>query len=718
MEETCDNLGMGGGYVKAGKKRLDINQVSVWPRPGGHVPGAFQFSEESTKLYYLYAEEGLERALWVFDLVQGTTRMVARAPHDTSQDTFDDEMKRQRARLQWSGITAFEVYGEVVLVPYHGKVYLSENGSPLKPVAGADGFMDPSLSLDGTVVFGVRDGNLWSLNRKTGVGTPLTVGATDGLTYGLAEYVAQEELDRGHGYWPSPDGRWMALSEVDERHLPPYPIVHQNHEGAWMESHRYPFVGRENAKVRLGIVPLTTPHDPIAWIDLCEGERYLIDVVWSEMGQVFVLTLSRNHQHLRWDVYDVWGRWVRRAYEEGSPTWIVRPPTSFVTGDGTIVTTSESTGLRRLLVVPESGPIQLFPDNQDDEVVLDVLALDRNKHTAYVWGTRHHALERTLVAIDWVNGDRRELTPDAGWHSIVVSRDARFFVDVWSSLEKPPVVRVRSDSDILHTMTDPKELTDSGHYCAPKLFAATAEDGTRLNGLIYVPEGKAPRGGWPLVDSVYGGPMVQTVMDAWSETVDLEAQYLAQLGIAVMRLDNRGSANRGRAFAEVLYGRFGDVELADQIMGVRSVAQQWPINLSRVGIYGWSYGGYMTIRAMLMAPGIFRVGVAGAPVTDFRWYDTAYTERYLGTHHNNPKGYDSTSLINKAERLQGKLLLIHGLVDENVHFRHSAALIEAFIQAGRDFDLLVLPNARHMVTDQKGSQYRARRLVEYFEQHL
>lgn len=716
MEETFDNLGMGGGRVK--KKRIDINQISAWPRPGGRVPGAFRFSAENSKLYYLYAQEGLERALWMLDLTTGTTRIVARVPHDPDQETFDDEMTRQRARLQWSGITAFWVYGDVVMVLYHGKVYLSENGSPLKAVVGSEGFVAPSLSLDGNRVFGVRDGNLWSLDRKTNLGTPLTDGAVDGLTYGLAEYIAQEELGRSEGYWSSPDGRWMALAEVDERHLPLYPIAHQNRQGAWVESHRYPFVGRKNAKVRLGILSLTTPQDPIAWIDLGEAERYLLDVVWSEMGQVFVLTLARNHQHLQWDVYDTQGVWVRRAYEEISPTWIVRPPTSFITGNGTIVSTSESAGLRRLLVAPESGPVQLLLGNQNDEVVLDVLALDRDKHLAYVWATRHCALERTLLAIDWVNGDSRELTPDAGWHSIVASDDARFFVDVWSSLERPPLVQVRSDSDILHTLTGQEELADSEPFCAPTLFTAAAEDGTRLNGLIYIPLGTAPPGGWPLVDSVYGGPMAQTVMNAWAETVDLEAQYFAQQGIAVMRLDNRGSANRGREFEKVLHGHFGDVELADQIAGLRSAAQKWPINLHRVGIYGWSYGGYMTIRAMLMAPQTFRVGVAGAPVTDFRWYDTAYTERYLGTDDNNPQGYDSTSLINKAERLQGKLLLMHGLVDENVHFRHSAALIEAFIQAGRDFDLLVLPNARHMVTDQKVTQYRARRLVEYFERYL
>lgn len=698
---------------------LDIQQVTNFPRPGYRIPGDFRFSADKRILYFLYAEEDRDRALWAYDLASGTRQVVARAPDSQGAETFDDEMRRQRVRRRWGGIGSFAIAADVVMVPHQGKVYISKAGSALAPVVGADGIIDPSLSQDGRYVFGVVRGDMWVFDWLNATARQLTRGSEAGLTYGLAEYVAQEELDRRSGYWPSPDSRFIVVAEVDERHMPIYPIVHQEARGVQIEEHRYPFVGQDNAHVRLAILALEPEESELQWLDWRGADRYLLDVVWRDSKNVFVLSLSFDHQHLAWDLFDHQGGFVRRVYEEDSPTWIVRPGKSYVIEDGTLVSTSERSGTRAILMVTDSGEWRLLPMDDGEEAVLDLLAVDHQAHCAYVWATRNRSLERTLARLDWVSGEWQDLTPEPGWHAPVVADDASAWVDVGSTREYSPKVLLHErDGEVVAVVADSVVSRADLGLVRPELFSATAEDGAVLNGLLYVPDGNAPVGGWPLIDAVYGGPMAQTVAEDWSVTVDLEAQYLVQRGFAVMRVDNRGSANRGREFERVLFHHFGEAELADQIAGVHYLAQRWPINLRRVGIYGWSYGGYMALRALFMAPELFRVGVAGAPVTDFRWYDTAYTERYLGSDENNHAGYESTSLINKAARLQGRLLLIHGMVDENVHFRHSAALIDAFIQADRDFDLLVLPTSRHMVSDVQTNQYRTRRILEYFEKHL
>jgi dipeptidyl-peptidase-4 len=207
-------------------------------------------------------------------------------------------------------------------------------------------------------------------------------------------------------------------------------------------------------------------------------------------------------------------------------------------------------------------------------------------------------------------------------------------------------------------------------------------------------------------------------MDEWNMTVDLRAQYLVREGFAVLRVDNRGAAGRGLAFEAPLHRSMGTVEVADQATAVRELASRGLIDINRVGIYGWSYGGYMTVMCMLREPGLFKVGVAGAPVADWDGYDTGYTERYMETPATNPDGYREGSALTHAGALQGKLLLVHGGVDENVHFRHTARLVTALTNAGKDYDLLIFPEERHMPRDAKGMEYQERRLVEYFKQHL
>jgi dipeptidyl-peptidase-4 len=321
------------------------------------------------------------------------------------------------------------------------------------------------------------------------------------------------------------------------------------------------------------------------------------------------------------------------------------------------------------------------------------------------------------VSLD--GGDVHRLTQAPGFHQTVVAPDGSSYVDLFHSASAAPTVTlVEVQGGGRAVLFDNGALTaETLGLPSPEFVELPAADGTLLHGAVYMPDIQ-PGKQYPLIVNVYGGPHAQTVADQWGMTVDLRAQYLAQQGYVVFKLDNRISANRGLAFEAHINRLAGHVEAEDQAAGVRFLAERPYVDGARVGIYGWSYGGYMTLICMCLHPELFKVGVAGAPVTDWDGYDTGYTERYLGTPQDNPEGYRLSSVMTHVEKLEGDLLLVHGGVDENVHFRHTARLIVALSGAQKPYELLLFPEERHMPRDAKGLEYQERRLAEYFDRHL
>jgi dipeptidyl-peptidase-4 len=252
----------------------------------------------------------------------------------------------------------------------------------------------------------------------------------------------------------------------------------------------------------------------------------------------------------------------------------------------------------------------------------------------------------------------------------------------------------------------------------PEIVSLTNRHGTRLYGAVYRPPSQYGPGPYPTIVHVYGGPSVQLVQNSWQVTAALQLQYLRQLGFLIFRLDNRGSARRGMEFESAIHRRMGTIETEDQVDGVRWLIAQGLADPARIGVTGWSGGGYMTLRLMEEAPEIFRVGVAGAPVTHQDGYDTTYTERYMDTPQENPEGYREGSVLAHVDRISGKLLLVHGMLDENVHFRHTARLINALIRARKPYDLLVFPDERHMPRRLPDRIYLQQRVVDYFATNL
>ena len=483
-----------------------------------------------------------------------------------------------------------------------------------------------------------------------------------------------------------------------------------------VETHRYPFAGDENAHVSLRVVDIATgTHRELA---LPEEDGYLVRVAWwpdSVGGQRLVAQwVDREQKQLRLMAFSDSGQ-ATNLIDETQEPWINVADDARGLKDGSFLWSSESSGYRHLSLRAEDGS-EIRTLTEGEWIVDGVIGVDEDLRWVYFSSTRRSPMERRVERVSLDGGEIETLSEPGGVHGAALSRDGKWLAMMSSSLAAPPSISlVATDGSTRRSLYESEVSIDELGLEAPELRTFSAADGTTLYGALYRPDGEGPH---PLLMAVYGGPHAQTVVDAWGLTVDLRAQYLAQQGYLVLKLDNRGMAGRGLEFEAHLNRRMGTIEVDDQSAAVEQLVSEGLADVERVGVYGWSYGGYMTVMSMLRRPELFKVGVAGAPVSDWDGYDSGYTERYMGTPQNNAEGYREGSLLTHADKLEGQLLLIHGGVDENVHFRHTARLITALTAADRDYDLLMFPEERHMPRDQAGLEYQERRVARYFERHL
>jgi dipeptidyl-peptidase-4 len=710
---------------------LTLADVVRHPLPGTVAPRRVAFTPDGAAVTYLFSGAGtLEQQLWRYEIATGERRPLTGDEANGDGDrafTIEEQLRRERSRLRERGVTDYgfaRADGDgplVLLVPRGGALHVRHGEGALALLPGTEGALDARLSPDGRAVAFVRDDELW-VTATDGTGTPrrLTSGAGGGVTNGVAEYIAQEEMGRAEGYWWSPDSRHLAYVRADSRHIPIYPIVHQGTATPIVEEHRYPFAGQPNARARLGIIAASGAGET-RWQDLgADEDIYLARVAWRPDGALTAQIESRDQRHLRLVAFAADGAATTLLEERGDPWLNLSDDLRFLT-DGGFLWSSEATGFRHLVLHAADGtPIRTLTEGE--WVVTGVAALDREARVAYFHGTRDGVTERHLYRVSLDDGPVTRVTAGAGWHEATVSPAAGLYVDRFNSLDAAPTLTLRrlADNDAVATLFADEGMTAAAlGLTPPRLTGFQVEGDVTLAAAVYLPPGVGTDGRrCPIIVSVYGGPHAQRVMNNWALTVDLRAHYLAQQGFIVLRVDNRGSANRGLRFEGALAGDMGRIEVADQVTGVRWLGQQPYADEDRVGIYGWSYGGYMTCMALLRAPDVFKVGVAGAPVTHWDGYDTHYTERYMSDPATNAKGYRDSSPLTHAAALRGKLLLIHGLIDENVHFRHTARLLDALSAAGKEYDLVVFPEERHMPRDARGLEYQEARLTGYFRDHL
>ena len=703
---------------------IPIEEISKFPLPGLDFPSSFSFSPDGKYLTYLKSVDSSGyKALYGLDLTDKSEFLIADNLGDSSaKETLEEQLRRQRLRQMSGGISQyFWTKNSKILIPHQGNIYwLEDPFSTPELLMSASGHpcLDVKASPNGNFISFVRNGDIYLLEVTSRTSFKLTDGEDDS-TRGLADYIAQEEMGRSTGYWWSPDSCYVAFTEVTEKHIPEFLITHVGSDLVGtnaIESHRYPFAGQDNPKVRVGIAEVDSKES--VWVE-STGDEYIARVDWFPDNSLALQTESRDQQHLKVRKFSIGDSTLTTVLEENSETWInlhnmLRPLSS-----GRFLWASERTGFNHIYLFCE-GDLQALTKGEWQVDSID--SVDESGGTIFFTGTKDGHTEKHLYKMSLQGESVEKVTSESGIHNVLINVKANLFVDVFHSLSSPPKVVLRSLGNnyavevLLHESKD--ERIDRYQLEPPEIFGLSLQDGTELSAAIYYPNSGEFKAPYPTVLSVYGGPRVQVVTNSWMMTASLRAQYLRNKGYLVVVVDSRGSSRRGLKFESPIKNLMGNVEVEDQSFALNYLIEKGIADKERLGVYGWSYGGYMSLMCLAKRPDLFKAAVAGAPVTSWDGYDTHYTERYMGLPEENMAGYTKSSVMSYVSEIEGKLLLVHGLVDENVHFRHTARLINSLNEAGKDYDLLVFPEERHMPRRLEDRAYMERRILEFLQDNV
>ncbi|RCV06027.1 hypothetical protein SEVIR_1G129300v4 [Setaria viridis] len=756
--------GSGGVEAAAGAdcSGMAVEEIVQHPLPGYGAPVALSFCPDDRRVAYLYSPDGtLHRKVYIFDTAHQRQELLFGPPDGGGLEegnlSAEERLRRERARERGLGVTRYEWRARHsgssragIVVPLPSGVYFQDlsgsepvlklKSSPTSPI------IDPLLSPNGNMIAYVKDDELHTLGFSNGENKQLTFGARESRKiHGLAEYIAQEEMERKMGFWWSPDSKHLAFTEVDSTEIPLYRIMHQGKSSVGpdaQEDHAYPFAGAANVKVRLGVV--SSHGGEVTWMDLLCGdpngshgdEEYLARVNWMNNNALAVQVLNRSHTKLKLLKFDITTGKREVLLEEQHDTWITlhdcfTPLDKGVNSKhpGGFIWASEKTGFRHLYVHDKNG-VCLGPLTQGDWMVEQIAAVNESSGIVYFTGTLDGPLETNLYQTNLFAGwdlplqPPKRLTHGTGRHSVILEHQLLRFIDVYDSIKSPPVILLCSLLDgrvIMPLFEQPSTVPSLKKFqqLSPEIVEITAKDGTTLYGTLYLPDerkyGPPP---YKTLVNVYGGPGVQLVSDTWMSTVDMRAQYLRSKGILVWKMDNRGSARRGLHFEGQLKYNIGRVDAEDQLEGAEWLINKGLAKPGHIGIYGWSYGGFLSAMCLARFPDTFCCAVSGAPVTAWDGYDTFYTEKFMGIPSEHPDAYEYGSIMHHTKNLKGKLLLIHGMIDENVHFRHTARLINSLMAEGKPYEILLFPDERHMPRRLSDRIYMEERIWDFVERSL
>jgi len=671
--------------------------------------------------------------LWAYDIATGQTAKLVDADDILPGDeVLSDEEKARRERQRIAALSGIVDYqwapdSRSLLFPLGGELYLydlSKTGkSGVRKLTSGEGFAtDPKLSPRGGFVSFVRNRNLWAIDLATGKSVQLTRDGSDVIGNGVAEFVADEEMNRHTGYWWAPDDSAIAFARIDETPVPVQKRYEVYPDRTEVVEQRYPAAGDHNVLVKLGVIAPKADAAP-KWVDLGkEQDIYLARVDWRDPQRLTFQRQTRDQHKLELIEADLASGRQRVLQTETSNTWVPLHDDLRFLKDGRILWNSERSGYEHLYVLSEDGS-KATALTSGDWPVDGVLAVDDAAGYVYFAAGKDSPLDAQVYRVPLAGGAIERLSKSDGTHAASFAANASVYVDNWSNPTTPPQLELfRNDGSRIAALLK-NDLADPQHpyakYAAahrPIEFGTmkAADGATTLHYSLIKPAGFDANKRYPVVVMVYGGPASQTVKRAWAPDFN---QYLAQNGFVVFSLDNRGTPRRGAAFGGALYGKQGTVEVADQLKGVEWLKSQPWIDASRIGVYGWSNGGYMTLMLLAKASNQYACGAAGAPVTDWALYDTHYTERYMGLPKANVAGYQQARVLEHIGGLTSKLLLIHGMADDNVLFTNSTSLMSALQKRGQPFELMTYPGAKHGL---KGADnlHRLRLTENFFDRCL
>ena len=659
--------------------------------------------------------------LWAFEVATGATALLV----DSSdvlpgEEVLSDEEKARRERQRTAALSGIVDYqwspdGKTLLFPLGGELYLydlSKSGRTAvrKLTTGAGFATDPKVSPKGGFVSFIRGRNLWVIEVATGDEIQLTADGSEIVGNGVAEFVADEEMGRHTGYWWAPDDSAIAFARIDESGVPVQKRYEVYPDRTEVVEQRYPAAGDTNVAIRLATIAPKRGATP-QWVDLGQNaDIYLARVDWRDPQRLTFQRQSRDQRRLELIEVELGSGKQRTLIVETAKTWVPLHDALRFLKDGRFLWSSERSGFEHLYLASEDGR-QLKPLTRGDWPVDALLAVDEAKGLVYFSAGRTadgqaDARQSQLHVVPLAGGRIRTLSTERGMHGASFAKNASVYVDSWSNAGTPPQIALhRADGTFVANLIDNDPAKPDHPYAKymathrPVEFGAlTAADGkTPLHYSLIKPPGFDPAKRHPVLVYVYGGPAAQTVTDSWPGRGDhFFNQYMAQQGYVVFTVDNRGTPRRGAAFGGALYAKQGTVEVADQRAGVAWLrAQPW-VDGERIGVHGWSNGGYMTLMLLGRAADDYACGVAGAPVTDWALYDSHYTERYMNLPAANVDGYREASVFTHVGGIKpNALLLIHGMADDNVLFSNSTKLMSTLQKQATPFELMTYPGAKH-----------------------
>ena len=669
--------------------------------------------------FLLPADDDRERLeLWLIEMASGQLRRLLAGETAAAPETAEARDERERRRQFSRGVTAYEWHPErhQILLPAGGVRLLDVETGAVRELAPAGaGASGARFSAKGNFVSYVRDGDLYAMELANGEVRRLTTDGGGTVTNGLADFIAQEEMHRFEGHWWSPDDQRVAFVRVDASPVPETQRHEIDDSGIRVVPQRYPFAGGPNVEVRLGILEMASGD--VTWLDWAVApDDYLARVAFRPSGALFVQAQSRDQRRLALRLY-AFGVW-QEVFTETATSWINLHDNLKFLPDRRFLWTSERDGTADLYVGRASrddGSWHVERCPTELGRVSRVLAA--TKEAAWVLGWQTAPASQGLYRIG-LNGDSGSAVPvlaGSCWCEGVASGRAGIALATRAStaagveLVAVPLGTAPSRTIVLPKL--PLGAPDlGGEFSVGQIETETAVLHYRLTKASPC----VPNRRYPVVVFVYGGPGVQRVRH---ELPPPTVQLFAQAGFGVFELDNRGSANREKAFEDAIAGRLGQVEVEDQLAGVAFLRQQDWVDARRIGIFGHSYGGYMVLMCLAQSHA-FAAGAAVAPVTDWTLYDTHYTERYLGPPEANAAGYAASSPLPRVGAIDAPLLLMHGMADDNVLFTHSLKLIKALQDAGKPFELMTYPGAKHALQERSVAIHRYNCILDFFRRTL
>ncbi len=729
-------------------KSLTVERIYGAPSLSGRTTPGIEWAPDGKRVSYLRREsDGVE--MWTMDAATGDRKVLVKA------SVLEEVMQRRKASaIQSTGLGRVEAEnymwsptGDALLfVGSSGLVLLDLKTMSPKPLAAvpehsadnaaakesdAGDIEDPKFSPDGKWVSFVRDSNLWVASTSTGDATALTTGGREELLKGDLDWLYPEEFDCSTAYWWSPDSSKIAYYEMDERPVTRYPILDMSSPLGATVFTRFPQAGEPNPIVRVGVVPVAGGETK--WMDTgANTDIYLPRVAWlADSSRVAIERLNRAQNQLDLLFADASTGVSQTILTDTDKYWInVADDLYFFTDNKRFLWSSERSGFRHYYLYDLSGR-QLDQLTSGDWTITgnggfgpggdSHPTVDEGRGYIYFLSNRDELRGTDLYRVSLKDKSIARITRETGVHNTIISPDRSAFVDTYSTAITPDRQDLdRIDGTRVAAINENKVPELAEYHLSPVEWVdVAASDGTKLCASMIRPPNFDAKKKYPVLIDVYGGPQIQSVRDEWHGVNFLWDEMMAEKGYIIFSLDNRGSYFRGHAFETPVYHQLEKIELEDQLAGVKYLKSLSYADASRIGIGGWSYGGTMTLDAMFNAPDVFKAGAAIAPVGDWKLYDTAYTERYMGLPKDNPDGYRDSSPVNQASHLRGKLLIAHATGDDNVHFANTSELINQLILAGKyPASLMIFPGRGHGMEDMPARIQLFRGITEFLLNNL